>query len=619
MEGNKKRPIRQEQLASVVIRFAGDSGDGIQLTGSQFTDESALVGNDVVTLPNFPAEIRAPAGTIAGVSGFQIHFSSSDIYSPGDRPDVLVALNPAALKLNLKDLKLGGILILNEDAFTPKALSRVGFANNPCQDEKLLSSYRTFVVPITQLTKEALVESGLSAREVERCKNFFVLGLTLWLFGRPTDMTSKWIETKFKNKSELASANAKVLQAGYSYAEATEIFDVSYCVPPAPLEPGRYRNLSGSALTAYGLVSAAQKSGLPLFFASYPITPASELLHELARFKKYGVITFQAEDEIAAMCSIIGASYGGALALTCCSGPGFSLKAEALGLAVMAELPLVVVNVQRAGPSTGLPTKTEQSDLLQAIYGRHGEAPLCVLAASSPSNSFKMAYEACRIATKYMTPVILLSDGYIAMGSEPWKIADPDELSLFEVAFTEVNNNPGGRFLAYKRDEATLARPWVKAGTKDLAHRIGGLEKENETGDVSYDANNHHLMCQLRAEKINRIAQEIPPLSVEGPSDAELLLLGWGGTEGILREALKVCQANKLPVARLHLHYLNPLPSDLKEVLGRFKHILIPELNFGQLRTLIRDKYLVDARGLNRLTGEIFKVEEVVRAVQEML
>ncbi len=606
---------RIEELPSVVIRFAGDSGDGIQVTGMQFTSESAIAGNDIATLPNFPAEIRAPAGTLAGVSAFQINFGSLEINTPGDAPDVLVAFNPAALKSNLRDLKPGGILIINEDTFNEKNLSRVGYAENPVTSEQFQDTYRVFIVPISKLTKETLSDLDISQREIERSKNFFALGIMLWMFNRPSEYTLRWIDSKFSKTPELIDANKRALRAGITYADATEIFDVCYTVKPATLPAGEYRNINGSTALAYGLISASQKSGLPLYLGAYPITPASDLLHELARHKHLGVTTFQAEDEIAAICFSLGAAYAGNIAVTASSGPGLALKAEALGLAVMTELPLVVINVQRAGPSTGMPTKTEQADLFQALYGRSGEAPLCVLAASSPSTAFFMAYEACRIAAKYMTPVILLSDGFISNTSEPWHIPNPKDLPPFKVSFQTVPNGENGQFLPYLRDEKTLSRPWTTPGTPDLMHRIGGLEKENITGNVSYDSDNHQLMCELRREKIKRIEQEIPPLVIEGDERGELLVVGWGGTEGAIKEAVRISRSNGRSVSRIHLYHLNPLPPDLGEVLSRFKQVLVPENNFGQLCSLIRDRFLVDAKGLNILNGLPLKVKDVETAI----
>lgn len=618
-EASKVELRERAERESVIIRFAGDSGDGIQLTGRQFTNESALAGNDIATLPNFPAEIRAPAGTLAGVSGYQIHFGSQEIFTPGEVPDVLVAFNPAALKANLSDVRRGGILILNEDGFTGKNLARVGYSTNPCEDEQLRENYRVFVVPISRLTKDALADTGLTANEIDRCKNFFALGLMLWMFDRPRKSTLSWISSKFRKRPELVAANTTALEAGYTYGEATEVFTCSFRVKPAQLESGLYRNINGSTALAYGIVSAAQKSGIPVFFGAYPITPASDLLHELARHKRLGVMTFQAEDEIAAVCAAIGASYAGSLGVTSSSGPGIALKGEAIGLAVCTELPLVIVDTQRAGPSTGMPTKTEQSDLLMALHGRHGEAPVCVLAASSPSSAFEMAYEACRIALKYMTPVFILSDGYIANGSEPWRIPDPAQLPEITSRRLHETNNPDGDFLPYLRDEQTLARPWAVPGTPGLMHRIGGLEKQDVTGNVSYDPDNHSKMTALRAEKIARIAEEIPPTAIDGPSTGELLLVGWGGTEGTLKEAQRACRETGVEVSRIHLHYLNPLPGDLEGILRGFRHVLIPEINSGQLRSLIRDRYLIDAKGYNAVRGQPLRASRVVEAIKSLM
>lgn len=615
MQTQQAPKSRAQTLDSVIIRLAGDSGDGIQVTGSQFTNESGLAGNDLSTLPNFPAEIRAPAGTLAGVSGFQINFGSCEIHTPGETPDVLVAMNPAALKSNLPDLKVGGILIINEDAFTEKNLTRVGYEQNPVDDEALKAKYKVIVVPIAKLTKEALAQTGLSSREVDRCKNFFTLGLLLWMFNRPSEHTLNWIENKFKKNPDYAAANAHVLKAGIAFGETSEIFDVSYDIKPAKLEPGVYKNINGTVSMAYGFIAAAQKSNLPLFFSAYPITPASGLLHELARYKQLGVTTVQLEDEIAAACAAIGASYAGAIGVTSSSGPGISLKAEAMGLAVITELPLVVVNVQRGGPSTGLPTKTEQADLLQALYGRHGEAPMCVIAASSPASAFEMTYEACRIAVKYMTPVMLLSDGYIANSSEPWKLPDPEALREFDIPMINASNNPDGEFQPYQRDPKLLRRPWAIPGTPHLEHRIGGIEKQDVTGNVSYDPDNHERMCQLRQQKIDGIAREIPPIKIDGHDKGQLLVIGWGGTEGTLIKAVADARAEGIEVSRIHLHFINPLPADLGEVLSNFDRVLIPEINFGQLRSIIRDKYLVDAHGYNAVRGQPLRVSKVKDAI----
>ncbi len=605
-----------EQRDSAVIRFAGDSGDGIQVTGGQFTNESALAGNDIATLPNFPAEIRAPAGTLAGVSAFQINFGNFEIYTPGDTPDVLVAMNPAALRANLADLKPGGVLILNEDAFDKKNLARVDYESNPCEDQELAEKYRLYVVPITRLTKDALAETDLGNKAVERCKNFFTLGIMLWMFNRGPESTERWLKAKFKKKPEIADANILALKGGMAYAEATEIFDITWEIPPASMEPGTYRNIDGTMATAYGLIAAAQKSELPMFFGAYPITPASDLLHELAKHKGLGITTFQAEDEIAAVGATIGAAYAGSLAITSSSGPGVALKIEAIDLALIAELPMVIIDVQRGGPSTGLPTKTEQSDLFLAAHGRPGDAPLCVLAASSPESAFEMAYEAARIATKYTCPVILLTDGYIANSSQPWRIPDPSQLKPFEINKITENNNPDGEFLPYKRDEKTLARPWAVPGIPGLTHRIGGLEKEHETGNVSYDSDNHHLMTTLRAEKIERIAQDIDPIEVQGDKDADLLVVGWGGTEGTLRQAVESCIDEGVSVARIHLKHICPFAPNLGEILTSYKRILLPEINTGQMKQMLQGEFLVEIDGLNVVRGEPLKVSQVVEEIK---
>lgn len=613
------KKIKTIEKDSVTIRFAGDSGDGIQVTGDQFTSESAIAGNDLATFPNFPAEIRAPAGTLAGVSGFQINFGDKEIFTPGDKPDVLVAMNPAALKANIKDLEPGAIVIANEDAFNDKNFQRVGYQTNPLDDEVFNNNFTVYRIPITKLTRDALAGTSLTQREIDRCKNFFTLGIALWMFNRPTEETLKWIQSKYGKKPEFVEANIKVLQAGLTYAEATEIFDASFVVKPAKLAPGTYRNINGTVALAYGLIAAAQKSKLPLFFGAYPITPASSLLHELAKHKNFDITTMQAEDEIAAICASIGAAYAGALSITSSSGPGIALKGEALGLAVCTELPLVIVNVQRAGPSTGMPTKTEQADLFQAMYGRHGESPLCVLAISSPSTAFTMAYEACRIAVKYMTPVMLLSDGFIANSSEPWKLPDPATLPPINVKFAATPQNGSGKFMPYARDEKTLSRPWALPGTPGLAHRIGGIEKENITGNISYDPDNHQLMTTLRAEKIARIADDIPPTEVFGDKKGDLLVLGWGGTEGSLMQSVSMMRAKGLKVSHVQLRYINPLPKDLGGILKSFKHVLIPEINTGQLRSIIRDKYLIDAKGFNLVRGEPIRVADLNQTITNIL
>lgn len=602
-----------KSLSEVTVRFAGDSGDGMQLTGSQFSDTTALVGNDLSTLPDYPAEIRAPAGTLYGVSGFQLHFSSNDIHTPGDTPDVLVAMNPAALKINLKDLKIGGVVIANQDSFDSKNLKMAGYITNPLEDESL-SGYKVHSVPITTLTQTALKESTLGTKEVQRCKNFFALGMMYWIFSRPIEPTLEWIESKFKGKEDLVWANQKALKSGYYFGEQTEMFTTRYSVEPAKLAKGTYRNISGNEAIALGLVAAAQLSDLPLFLGSYPITPASDILHFLSKYKNYNVKTFQAEDEIAGIASSIGAAFGGSLAVTTTSGPGVALKTEAMGLAVMTELPLVIVNVQRGGPSTGLPTKTEQSDLFQAIYGRNGEAPIPVIATSTPKDCFYLTIEAAKIALKYMTPVILLSDGYIANGTEPWLLPKVEELEKFHKDFhTEIEN-----FQPYDRDE-NLSRPWAVPGTPGLEHRIGGLEKQNITGNVSYDPDNHDSMVRLRAEKVASIVKDIPDLKVRGEQEGDLLVLGWGGTYGAITEAIDKVTAKGIKVSQAHLTYLNPFPKNLGEVLSKFKTILIPELNLGQLATLIRSTYLREAVSLTKIKGLPFKSMEIEAQIVEIL
>jgi 2-oxoglutarate ferredoxin oxidoreductase subunit alpha len=605
---------RREQRESVVIRFAGDSGDGMQLTGMQFTAESALAGNDVGTLPDYPAEIRAPAGTLAGVSGFQLNFSSLDIFTPGDNPDVLVVMNPAALKVNIKDLKAGGLLLADQDGFDQGNLKKAGYDSNPLEDGSL-GKHQVVTVDMTGLTLRTLEELKLSNKIATRCKNFFALGLCSWLYSRPIEPTVKWIEEKFKKTPELVEANVRVLKAGYHFGETTEMFAVQYEVKPARIAPGTYRNITGNSALALGLVAAARKAGLRLFLGSYPITPASDILHELAQYKNYGVYTFQAEDEIAGVCSALGAAFGGNLGVTTSSGPGIALKQEAIGLAVMVELPLVICNVQRGGPSTGLPTKTEQADLFQAIFGRNSESPLPVIAASTPADCFAMAYEAARIAIKYMTPVILLTDGYLANGAEPWSIPRFEELPPIPVSF---RTEPEG-FFPYARDPVTLARPWVRPGTPGLEHRIGGIEKQDITGNISYDPANHELMTHYRARKVAAVAQDIPPTTIHGETSGDLLLIGWGSTYGSITAAVEEARAQGTRVSHVHLHYLNPLPSDLAGILQGFKKILVPEMNMGQLRMLLRATYLVDAVGLNKIQGQPFKVSEIVEGIRRAL
>jgi 2-oxoglutarate ferredoxin oxidoreductase subunit alpha len=603
-----------EEIETVVIRFAGDSGDGMQLTGSQFADTTAIVGNDLATLPDFPAEIRAPAGTLPGVSGYQISFSSQDIRTPGDAPGVLVAMNPAALKTNLEELDESGILIVDTDAFTAQNLTKAGYKTNPLKDGSL-AGYRLFQIPLTTLTLRAIGETSLGTRQATRCKNFFALGLIFWLYERPVEHTENWIKSKFKNNGEVARANLAALQAGYNFAETTEIFTTHYRVTRAKLAPGTYRKITGNEATAIGFVAASMLAGRPLFYGSYPITPASDILHELARFKNFPVKTFQAEDEISAIGAAIGAAYGGSLGLTGTSGPGVALKSEAIGLAVMTELPLVIANVQRGGPSTGLPTKTEQADLLQAIFGRNSECPVAVVAPATPAECFTMAIEAYRIAIRYMTPVFFLSDGYLANGAEPWKIPDIKDLPKIEVKFhTDLET-----FQPYRRDPETLSRPWAIPGTPGLEHRVGGLEKEDVTGNVSYDPLNHDKMVHLRAEKIARIANDIPEVEVFGEDSGKVLVLGWGSTYGAITTAVEKLQSAGAPVSSAHLRYLNPFPKNLGEVLRRFETVLIPELNLGQLRLLVRARYLIDAIGLNKVQGKPFKVSEITNKIDELL
>ncbi len=602
-------------LEDVTIRFAGDSGDGMQLTGTQFTNTAAVLGNDLSTLPDYPAEIRAPAGTTYGVSGFQIRFGSLDILTPGDTCDVLVAMNPAALVTNLKLLKTGGVIIVNEDAFTDKNLKLAGLTSNPLEDGSV-SRFEVFPVAISKLTSSALADLNISQRTVDKTRNFFALGLMYWMYNRPLEQSERFIREKFGDKDpQVAEANLRVLHAGYNYGDTTEIFTTRYEVKAARLPAGKYRNIMGNVATALGLVAASKQSGLPLFLGSYPITPASDILHELSKLRHYGVKTFQAEDEIAAICSAIGASYTGALAVTTTSGPGLSLKSEALGLAIMLELPLVIVDVQRGGPSTGLPTKTEQADLLQAMYGRNGEAPLCIVAPSTPAECFDMVYEAARIAIKYMTPVICLTDGYLANGSEPWKIPNVKDLPPIPVTFAKDPKT----FQPYARDEKTLARPWAIPGTPGLMHRIGGLEKADQTGNISYDPDNHDFMIRTRAAKIERIAQDIPPLKVDGPQSGELLVIAWGGTYGAVQSAVTSAKVRGLSVSHAHLRYLNPFPSNLGDVLKRFKNVLVPEINSGQLVQLLRAKFLVNARGFNRVKGLPLKAEELEAEIDSIL
>ncbi len=605
---------RVERLSRVVVRFAGDSGDGMQITGDRFTATAAAIGNDLSTLPDFPAEIRAPAGTLPGVSAFQIHFSSEDISTPGDEPDVLVAMNPAALKVNIRDLKPNGWLIVNADAFGPKDLEKAGYETNPLEDHSL-DAYRILPVEIEKLTKEALKETKLTAKEKERCKNFFALGLMYYLYNRPLDNTVTWLGRKFKDKPEFIEANTLALKAGYTFGEATEIFQVTYEVPPAKLPPGKYRNINGNSALSLGFVAAAQQAGLPLFLGSYPITPASDVLHELSGYKNFNVFTFQAEDEIAAAGAALGASFAGSLGICTTSGPGLALKSETIGLAVMAELPLVVVDIQRAGPSTGMPTKTEQADLLQALFGRHGESPVVVLAACTPADCFWMAFEAARLAITHMVPVILLSDGYLANGSDPWLLPKVSDLPRIVPGF---RTDPQG-FEPYMRDPATLARPWVRPGTPGMQHRIGGLEKWDGSGNVSYDPENHEHMVHVRAEKVARIAHDIAPLQVQGPQSGDLLVLGWGSTYGAIISAVADLAAEGIVVSQTHLRHMNPLPKNLGEVLHRFRRVLVPELNSGQLALLLRGRFLVDAISYSKVQGQPFKRREIMERIRKVL
>ncbi len=610
-------------LNRVVIRFAGDSGDGMQLTGDRFTSETAGLGNDLSTLPDFPAEIRAPAGTIGGVSAFQLAFADHDITTPGDAPNVLVAMNPAALKANIKDLPRGADIIVNTDEFTKRNLEKVGYAANPLEDGSL-SAYNVHAIALTSQTVEALKEFELTKKEAERSKNMYALGLLCWLYSRPSEGTRAFLTKKFGKKPEILAANLAAYEAGWSFGETTEIFSVQYEIAPASLPAGTYRNITGNPATAFGLIAAAEKAGLPLFLGSYPITPASDILHELAKNHKFGVMTFQAEDEIAGIGSAIGAAYGGALAVTTTSGPGVALKSEAIGLAVSLELPLVIVDVQRGGPSTGLPTKTEQSDLLQAMFGRNGESPVPIVAPQSPSDCFYAAIEAARIAIEYRTPVFLLSDGYIANGSEPWRVPNVDDLPSIDPNFATGPNHTTADgvevFWPYKRDENTLARPWAIPGTAGLEHRIGGLEKADGPGSISYDNDNHDRMVRLRQAKVDRIADSIPELVVDDPDgDARVLVLGWGSTYGPIGAACEITRRTGVSVAQAHLRHVNPFPKNLGEVLRKYDKVLVPEMNLGQLTMLLRAKYLVDIQSVNQVRGMPFKSTELVSAITDAI
>jgi len=608
-------PKPRRDLARAVVRFAGDSGDGMQLTGEQFTLESAVAGSDLATLPNFPAEIRAPAGTLFGVSSFQLQFGSQRVYTPGDRLDCLVAMNPAALKVHVDDLKPGGLLIVNTTAFDRRNLDKAGYAANPLDDPTLAERYRLHKVDMTALTLEAIQDLPLNTKEKDRTKNFFALGLVSWIYTRPLDPTLDWIKKKFAKNTTIAEANVRVLKAGHAFGETAEIFSECYQLEPAEMAPGLYRAMTGNRALAWGLLAAAERSKVPIVYGAYPITPASGILEELAMHKRFRIRTIQAEDEIAAASAAIGASFGGAVGVTASSGPGIALKGEAIGLAVTAELPLVIFDIQRGGPSTGLPTKTEQADLMQALYGRNSEAPVVVLAPATPGDCFFIAYEAVRIATKYMVPVIVLSDGFLANGSEPWRIPDPSTLPPIEVHF---RTDPNG-FFPYLRDPATLGRPWVRPGTPGLEHRIGGIEKQDGTGDISYDPDNHDHMVRTRAEKVRRVAQEIPPTSINGPATGDLLVVGWGGTYGAITAAVERSQADGKAVASVHLRHLNPLPPDLGHILREYRRVLVPEINSGQLVRVLRAEYLVDAVGFNRVRGLPLATEDICDTINQLL
>lgn len=610
-----------ETLPEATVLFAGDSGDGMQLTGTQFTLATAYAMNDLATLPDFPAEIRAPVGTRYGVSGFQLHFGSVDIRTPGDDVDLLVAMNPAALVVNLDRVRPGGTILVNSNSFEAKDLNLANLDSNPLEDGSL-DKYRVIQVELTRLTRETLKDTELNTKQIDRSKNMFALGLALWLYSRPVEPAEQWIKSKFAKKPEIRDANLELLKKGFHFGETTEMFVTRYEVTPATLPPGRYRAVQGVQALAMGIVAAADKSGIPITYGSYPITPASDLLHALSRYKNHGIMTIQAEDEIAAIGMAIGASFGGCLGITGTSGPGVALKGEAMGLAHITELPLVIVNVQRGGPSTGLPTKTEQSDLMQAYYGRNGDAPMPIIAASTPGDCFEVAYEACRIAVKYMTPVMLLSDGYLANGSEPWLIPDPDDLRDFNVQYaTDFNAEVDGEkvFHGYIRDEQTLARPWAKPGTPGLEHRIGGLEKKDGTGNVSYDAHNHELMTRLRAEKVKRVQQDMEPLEIFGDEDAELVIVGWGSTRGAIEAGVTRARNAGHKVASVHLRWVCPLPADLGRVLSGFSKFLVPELNNGQLVRILRDEFLLPFEAMNKIQGRPFGPSEIARKIEDML
>ncbi|MFN2518330.1 MAG: 2-oxoacid:acceptor oxidoreductase subunit alpha [Jatrophihabitantaceae bacterium] len=608
-----------EQLDRVVIRIAGDSGDGMQLTGDRFTAETALFGNDLSTLPNFPAEIRAPQGTLAGVSSFQLHFADHDILTPGDRPDVLVAMNPAALKANVADLPKGATLIVDTHDFTPRALGRIGWQSNPLEDGTL-DGFVLHAIELTKLTLDALADTQLSRKDAGRSKNMFALGLLSWMYSRPTENTINFVRQKFASKPEIADANIIAFKAGWNFGETTEAFAVHYEIKPAPQRSGTYRNISGNLALSYGLIAAARRSKLPMFLGAYPITPASEILHELSKHKRFGIRTFQAEDEIAGIGATLGAAFGGALGVTTSSGPGIALKGEAIGLAVSLELPMIICDIQRGGPSTGLPTKTEQSDLLQAMYGRNGEAPVPVVAPQSPGDCFDAAIEAARIALTYRTPVFLLSDGYLANGSEPWRVPHVAELPDLNVEYTTEANGPNGEFLPYLRDPETLARPWAVPGTPGLEHRVGGIEKADRTGNISYDPDNHDFMVRIRQAKVDGIARSLPPLHVDDPDDdARVLVLGWGSTYGPIGAACRQIRGSGASIAQVHLRHLNPFPNDLGGILARYEKVVIPEMNLGQLALLIRAKYLVDAISVTQVRGLPFKGDELAEMLQGVI
>ena len=612
----QKPSIRRQEIDDVVIRFAGDSGDGMQLTGTEFTKTAALVGNDLATFPDFPAEIRAPVGTTFGVSAFQIHFSSHDIYTPGDQPDVLVAMNPAALVTNIGDLKKGGLLVVNSGAFTEGNLIKAGYKANPLEDGSLEGKYKVLKIDITKLNAEATVGAGLSSRETARCKNFWTLGLMYWMYSRPIEPTLNWIGDKFgKKDAKTAEANSLALKAGFNFGETAEIGAYHYFVPAAKLPAGKYRNISGNQATAWGIIAAGQLSGLPVLLGSYPITPASDILHELSMYKHYNVSTFQAEDEIAAIGSAIGAAYAGGLGFTTSSGPGIALKTEMIGIALAVELPLVIIDVQRGGPSTGLPTKTEQSDLLQAIYGRNGDSPMPVIAAATSADCFAMVIEASRIAVEFMTPVLLLTDGYLANGSEPWKIPDVASLPKIDVKFRK---DPQG-FHPFVRDEK-LARAWAIPGTPGLRHRIGGIEKDYDSGNISYAPMNHERMTKVRAQKVANVAKTLPPAKIEvGAESGDLLVVSWGSTHGAVSSAVRACHQAGMKVGHLHLRYMNPMQSNVGDIIAKFKRVLVPEMNNGQLVKILRSTFLCDAQGLNKIQGKPFKVSEVEQRIKEML